>query len=671
MSASDAGGDGPQGGHGEKMEEKSESRARNIGQEERASEAAPCVPKREEAQAGGWGYKSSYEKRGKYFIMTRDLFLLIMDTSKRKRYLATIAATILVALLSKYLDVRGTKYKGSLLNSIQDEESLFARKLLAYVLIRTGSSILIEAKLIIFTTAVNEIIKEISTGTFYFMMFIGSHVETPSVKMNRIIERGNTSIGLILTKIVTVLIPTSFSILINLREVHSIFGPRYLGVLLVMNTVYVLVTAYYTNKRISYKKKINKYDDLATRRVYESMVNIDLIKSYGNEHIETSTFIENISHLISLKFRDAVNVSVLNVFQRGLYTVITVAALLMYNKDTREGEMDFKIGTVSTLGSFINTIDMGIMTIAVIIKDISICYVDCNEYLSLRKSFINKISSEKCKSYRGMDVIKEKGAIIREMVSRSKKINLSRYDDSGTAAAQWPMACDPIREEGKEEPCSEVALEFRDVTFGYPAMQGLVFRGFSFKVARGEKVAIMGPSGCGKSTILRLILKLHKYGGDIFLNGANTRDMSTEEIIAAVGFVTQDASMFDESVFYNIKYGNPHADRGEVEGAMGAADVQKVLEGRMEGVLCNVGGMGDLLSGGEKQRISIARCLVKNAGLLIFDEATSKLDNASEERILERVLSRDGTVLLVVHSSRVARMVDRVIYLEGNAAPGN
>jgi ABC-type multidrug transport system fused ATPase/permease subunit len=594
-------------------------------------------------------------RNGMCFRVTADILKIVSGVQYSSLYLITTALALAIAFAGKYVDIIGCKKKGAFLRALQRRDTdAIATEILWFFVSRTGASILIEAKLTLFTLIANRIVKEISTDTFYFLLFVENRIGMPATSVTRMISRGNSGIRTALTKIVTVLIPNLFFIVLNVWEIYSGFGMSYIHVLLVVNIFYVLATWHFTKKRIHYKKKINRHDDQTTQRVCESVNNAEVVKSYGNEHIEVNTFVSNVCELIKYNFKDSLSVSALNIVQRLLYSIVLVVILHLYYMGLHGSPEGVDIGKISTLCEFVTAVDTGLMSVAVVIKDISICYVDCSEYLSLRKGFLEKIRQEGYNEYCGKRVIEDRREIIDGMLEKASEIDLSRMQ----------VLTEEV--EVQEIAESDVTIEFQDVRFTHASMKRELLRGVSFKIMRGEKVALMGLSGSGKSTILSLLLKMHKYTGTILVNGTDIAEMPKAALLAQISFVTQDSLLFEESILYNIRYGQPRAPKSAVIKVVEELGLQGgVVASRSKGLDENVGNLGSSLSGGEKQVVAIARCLLKNAPIVVFDEATSKLESSYEEHILRSLMwLPTKTLLMVLHNERTALLADRIIYLE-------
>ncbi|AFM97632.1 ATM1 mitochondrial ABC transporter [Encephalitozoon hellem ATCC 50504] len=575
-----------------------------------------------------------------HWTIWRRLFSMARPTSMAE--MLVMAALALCIFFGKWLDVASIKRRGMIINSLGDvkgvgavDVSSICSNAMTFFVFRTLSSVLIESKSILFSVIANRIVEDMTTRVLHLAIHSAHSYEIKPTNLNRVVERGNKKVCKVLGKILTIAVPAFYNLILLFREVYAMFGTRYFFPALLTVVVYTGYTYVALRIRSRYKRRINHADNLVSKRIHECISNIDLVRACCCEEMEESRVAEVMRRMWGLKLYDKGCVGVINFGQRTLFTILFVYTVLKGVQDASASAM--AVGDLATLFSFVLSIDTSMWTLGTIARDMGFWMTDCTDLLTL---------------YDGLerDVEESSGAALQNAARKPGSLWMPEHSKSlsGTGESEGGRGV--------------AAIEFEDVKFSYPRSTG-VLKGLSFRVMRGERVGIIGRSGCGKSTIVKLLLMLHRYSGSIRVYGSEIREMCPRALRSSIGCILQDALFFDESILYNVRYGNSEAGMSEV------------LKGCRDAGLCEVirkkgldSRMGDL-SGGEAQMACIARCLAKDPPMMLLDEATSKLDGYAEKRVFELLMSLEGkTIVMILHDLWMTEHMDKIIVVEDGRA---
>ena len=379
--------------------------------------------------------------------------------------------------------------------------------------------------------------------------------------------------------------------------------------------VYIAYTLTVTEWRTKFRRAMNEKDSEASTKAIDSLLNFETVKYFNNEAHEASRYDRALEHYEAAAVKSKVTLSFLNIGQGAIIAVGLTAIMLMAGRGVVDGSM--------TVGDFVLV----------------------NTYLVqlyLPLNFLGFVYREIKQSLTDM-----------EAMFRLLGENAEVEDAPGAR---------PLAVGGGE-------VRFEDVRFAYQPEREIL-KGVGFAIAPGRTVAIVGPSGAGKSTISRLLFRFYDVtGGRITVDGQDIREVTQSSLRAAIGIVPQDTVLFNDTVLYNIAYGRPGASQEEIEGAARLAAIHDFVASLPDGYRTRVGERGLKLSGGEKQRVAIARTILKGPRILIFDEATSALDTHTEKEIQTalRQVSRDRTTLVIAHRLSTVVDADEIIVLEHGA----
>lgn len=438
------------------------------------------------------------------------------------------------------------------------------------------------------------------------------HLARRTGGLSRVIERGVKGIENIVRFTILNGIPTVMEFGVMAVVIWYQFGWIYVAVVAVMIVAYTWFTVQTSNWRITIRREMNDNDTEANSKAIDSLLNFETVKYFGNEQMEAERFDRSMAGYERAATRTWTSLALLNFGQAVILGIATAICMVMSARAVMAG--------TQTLGDFV-------MINALLLQ------------LSIPLNFIGFLYREIRQGLTDLEAM-------FQLLGQPAEIT----DRPGAA---------PLAVQGG-------TVRFEDVTFHYDAERPIL-RGIAFEVPAGRTVAIVGPSGAGKSTISRLLFRFYDVtGGRITIDGQDVRDVTQESLRRATGMVPQDTVLFNDTVAYNIRYGRPEASEAEVHEAARMAQIADFIEALPDGYRTEVGERGLKLSGGEKQRVAIARTILKAPPILILDEATSALDTHTEREIqaaLDQV-SRNRTTLVIAHRLSTVVNADEILVLE-------
>ena len=479
--------------------------------------------------------------------------------------------------------------------------------LIGYGLLRLSVSAFTELRELIFAKATQGAARTIALQTFQHLheLSLRFHLERQTGGMSRDIERGVRGIESLIAYSLYSIVPTLIEVLLVLSILGIQFDKWYAIITLCALGLYIYFTVTVTEWRTQFRKQVNEFDSSAHTRAIDSLLNYETVKYFGNENFEAKRYDENLDKLRLARIKAQNSLSALNIGQQ---LIIAVALVTMLWRAT-QGVVDGNL----TLGDLV-------MINAFMIQ----LYIPLN--------FLGVIYRE----------------IKQSLTDLDRMFNLLEKEREVADAPNAQLL-------GLGSPPS-VAFEYVDFAYeqNRPILQDV-----SFTIPAGKTVAIVGPSGSGKSTLARLLFRFYDVQqGVVRIDGHPLNHLTQASVRQAIGIVPQDTVLFNDTVYYNIAYGRPSASREEVEQAARAARIHDFIVSTPLGYQTMVGERGLKLSGGEKQRVAIARTLLKNPFILIFDEATSALDSSNERAIQSelREAANNKTTLVIAH--RLSTVVD-------------
>ncbi|MCR5885560.1 ABC transporter ATP-binding protein/permease [Rhizobacter sp. J219] len=478
--------------------------------------------------------------------------------------------------------------------------------LLAYGALRLSTSLFTELRELVFAKATEGTARSISLSVFRHLhsLSLRFHLERQTGGMTRDIERGTRAVHSLISYSLYSIVPTIIEVVMVLTLLGVKFDAWFAWITIAALVVYIAFTILVTNWRTQFRKQVNGFDSTSHTRAIDSLLNYETVKYFNNEDFEAKRYDESLERLRRAQLKAQTTLSILNTGQQLIIAVGLVAMLWMATRGVVEGRMT--LGDLVMVNAFMIQLYIPLNFLGVIYREIKQSLTDLDKMFTL--------------------------------MEREREV-----DDAPGAQ--------PLQ-------VKDGHVKFSHVNFAYEPARPIL-HDVSFEIPAGKTVAVVGPSGSGKSTLARLLYRFYDVNsGAISIDGQDIRQVTQASVRQAIGIVPQDTVLFNDTVAYNIAYGRTGATREQIEAAAKAARIHDFIASTPKGYDTAVGERGLKLSGGEKQRVAIARTLLKNPPIMIFDEATSALDSANERAIQAELqgVARNKTALVIAH--RLSTVVD-------------
>jgi len=489
-----------------------------------------------------------------------------------------------------------------------------AALIVAYGALRLTTSLFTELRELVFAKATEGTARSISLQVFRHLhaLSLRFHLERQTGGMTRDIERGTRAVHSLISYSLYSIVPTLIEVTLVLTLLAVKFDAWFAWITIAALVLYIGFTVAVTEWRTKFRKQMNEADSTAHSRAIDSLLNYETVKYFNNEDFETKRYDQNLESLRRVSLKSQSTLSLLNTGQQLIIATALVAMLWRATEGVVAGRMT--LGDLVMVNAFMIQLYIPLNFLGVIYREIKQSLTDLDKMFTL--------------------------------------LEKNREVDDLPGAQPLAVSAGHVR--------------FERVSFAYEPSRPIL-HDISFEIPPGKTVAVVGPSGAGKSTLARLLFRFYDIGGgSLSIDGQDIRGVTQASLRQSIGIVPQDTVLFNDTVEYNIAYGRPGATRAEVENAARSAHIHDFISATPKGYATMVGERGLKLSGGEKQRVAIARTLLKNPPILIFDEATSALDSANERAIQAELRSaaQGKTALVVAH--RLSTVVDahQIVVLE-------
>lgn len=486
-----------------------------------------------------------------------------------------------------------------------------------YGALRFGSTLFSELRDAIFARVAERAMRRVSLRVFRHLhnRELAFHLDRKTGGLARDIERGTRGISFLLRFTLFNIVPTLLEIVMVTSILLVAFNASYVFAILVSVVIYVIFSIRVTEWRTGFVREANNRDNQSNTRAIDSLLNYETVKYFNNERFEAEQYDAGLDLWEQARLKNRLSMAVLNTGQAFIIGVSLIVIMAMAVREVANGQM--------TLGDF-TMVNAYLIQLFVPLNALGFVYRE------IRQSLVNV--------ERLFALLGDKSAI--EDAADAKTLSVGQ---------------------------GEVA--FRDVHFSYRPDREIL-KGVSFTIPAGHTVAVVGASGAGKSTLARLLFRFFDVNsGSICIDGQDVRQITQDSLRTAIGVVPQDTVLFNDTIYNNLAYGRPSASEEEVHYAARQANLDEFIQSLPDGYSTKVGERGLKLSGGEKQRVAIARVLLKNPPILILDEATSSLDSISEQVILDALneVSRQRTTLVIAHRLSTVRDADTILVMEQGA----
>ena len=486
--------------------------------------------------------------------------------------------------------------------------------LAGYGALRLASSLFAELRDVVFAKVSQSAIRKVTVKVFQHLhnLSLRFHLERQTGGMSRDMERGAAGIRFLLNFMIFNIIPTLFEIALVSAILLAKFDIWFTLTILATLVVYIIFTLVVTEWRMVFRRNMNAMDSSANTTAIDSLLNYETVKYFNNEGYEVGRYNDTMTKWQNAAIRNQTSLSVLNGGQNAIIAVGVTILMTLAAKGVVAGQMS--IGDLVMVNAFLLQLYQPLHFLGFVYREIRHSLADMERMFDI----------------------------------------LDRHPEVTDQADAQALAL------------NDGEVRFEQVDFAYDPKRRILFD-VSFTIPAGHKLAVVGHSGAGKSTLSRLLFRFYDVtGGRILIDGQDVRAVTQDSLRGAIGIVPQDTVLFNDTIYYNIAYGRPGVAKEQVVNAARSAHIHDFIESLPDGYDTLVGERGLKLSGGEKQRVAIARTILKNPKILVFDEATSALDSTTEKGIQEelRAIAVDHTTLVIAHRLSTVMDADEILVMD-------
>ena len=556
----------------------------------------------------------------KTYLKTFKLLFPFLWPNKRGDLRRRVSLALICLILAKVASVYTPLILGRSVDSLTELSSginllmlIPIALIISYGVVRIASLTFEGMRDALFSKVSQHAIREVSLTIFKHLhsLSLQFHLNRQTGALSKFIDRGTKGIDFLLRYVIFNVVPTFIEIILVSIILLNLYGYFYALITIITITIYVILTFAITQWRVQFRRDMNSADNSVSTKMIDSLLNFETVKYFNNENHEFNRLDVSLKKYELAANKSRHSLSLLNIAQ--IIVIMSGITIMLVMTAFGIRSNDISIGGFVVINAYMLQLYQPLNFLGSVYREIQQSLVDMENMFNL---------------------LDEKSKVKDSL--KQLKIN------------------------------SKTEIKFSNISFGYDERR-TVIKDISFEVPNGKKVAIVGPTGAGKSTISRLLFRFYDpTNGSIYINDENINSISQHSLRKIIGVVPQDTVLFNDTIHYNISYGDPKASEDDIINAAKNADIHNFVISLPDGYETIVGERGLKLSGGEKQRVAIARTFLKNPKILFFDEATSALDSTTEKEIQKNLenISKDKTTLIIAHRLSTAAYADNIIVLD-------
>ena len=556
----------------------------------------------------------------KTYLKTFKLLFPFLWPNKRSDLRKRVSLALICLILAKVASVYTPLILGRSVDSLTELSSginllmlIPIALIISYGVARIASLTFEGMRDALFSKVSQHAIREVTLTIFKHLhsLSLQFHLNRQTGALSKFIDRGTKGIDFLLRYVIFNVVPTFIEIILVSIILLNLYGYFYALITIITITIYVILTFVITQWRVQFRRDMNSADNSVSTKMIDSLLNFETVKYFNNENHEFNRLDVSLKKYELAANKSRHSLSLLNIAQ--IIVIMSGITIMLVMTAFGIRSNDISIGGFVVINAYMLQLYQPLNFLGSVYREIQQSLVDMENMFNL---------------------LDEKSKVKDSL--KQLKIN------------------------------SKTEIKFSNISFGYDERR-TVIKDISFEVPNGKKVAIVGPTGAGKSTISRLLFRFYDpTNGSIYINDENINSISQHSLRKIIGVVPQDTVLFNDTIHYNISYGDPKASEDDIINAAKNADIHDFVISLPDGYETIVGERGLKLSGGEKQRVAIARTFLKNPKILFFDEATSALDSTTEKEIQKNLenISKDKTTLIIAHRLSTAAYADNIIVLD-------